>query len=433
LLNSSSLSVQNVAKVVLNEYLEPLEVSQLLTIASSSPFCSKFRKYFSESGVVFEELFFEVINRVSQVEPRFTFAYLLDDLDHLKDFPDEFQETRSLTKALVRGAYQKFSSRVRRLSRLCADKTTLYQTITGFQPSIGRHFVAFHTISTTDPEEPVRLLIYLAGTSENVTEFINDDPVIESLVGHQVIVLSKGYENEFEMIKAKIDERIEGAFKGYKYFDQAWNEIKAVPIDTAQSLRSFYRNYVTAVLEVYEKYFKEQPENSFEGNARNLVEAQCRQKWQSYLNQKAYTLSSASTTTKVATHNFDCCVELLHNGVLAARAYGEAKNYELVSGHLQLFSKWLEDANFRPHKIDGNPPELAFMIAPSCPSLLQRKLELKNIQFIPSPKVPSVKPPAPNPTKKSSVNVNADDKNSLIKVFKGARIKEKIGLFRICG
>jgi len=41
-----------------------------------------------------------------------------------------------------------------RLSQLCADKTTLYQTITGFQPSIGRHFVAFHTISTTDPEEP---------------------------------------------------------------------------------------------------------------------------------------------------------------------------------------------------------------------------------------------------------------------------------------
>jgi len=41
------------------------------------------------------------------------------------------------------------------LSRLCADKTTLYQTITGFQPSIGRHFVAFHTISTTDPEEPI--------------------------------------------------------------------------------------------------------------------------------------------------------------------------------------------------------------------------------------------------------------------------------------
>jgi|GEM_PF-6540972 len=44
------------------------------------------------------------------------------------------------------------------LSRLCADKTTLYQTITGFQPSIGRHFVAFHTISTTDPEEPSKAL-----------------------------------------------------------------------------------------------------------------------------------------------------------------------------------------------------------------------------------------------------------------------------------
>jgi len=48
---------------------------------------------------------------------------------------------------------------LKRLSRLCADKTTLYQTITGFQPSIGRHFVAFHTISTTDPEEPKELII----------------------------------------------------------------------------------------------------------------------------------------------------------------------------------------------------------------------------------------------------------------------------------
>jgi len=53
--------------------------------------------------------------------------------------------------------YKLPNSIAKRLSRLCADKTTLYQAITGFQPSIWRHFVAFHTISTTDPEEPAKL------------------------------------------------------------------------------------------------------------------------------------------------------------------------------------------------------------------------------------------------------------------------------------
>jgi hypothetical protein len=373
LLGNSNLSVKNTAKSILNEYLKQPEINDLLSIVSSSPFCSRFRKYFLESGsgVVFEEFFFEVIARISQVEPRFTFAYLIDDLDHLKDFPSEFQETRSLIKALVRRAYQKFSSRV-------------------------------------------RLLIYLAGTSENVVKFINDDPVIESLIGHQVIVLSKGYENEFETIRTKIDERIKGAFKGYKDFDKAWKEIKGIPIDPAQNLRSFYQKYVTALLEIYEEHFKERPENCFEGNARDLVEAECKQKWKHYLNQRAYTLSSTSTTTKIANHNFDCCVELLHNEILVARAYGEAKNYELLSSHLEIFKEWLEDADFKPHKTDGTPPDLAFMIAPSCPSLLQRKLELKNIQFIPSLKV--------SPPKKVRINVNLADLNLLKVVFQGTKI-----------
>jgi hypothetical protein len=112
--------------------------------------------------------FFEIIHEVSKVEPRFTFAYLIDELDSLQNFPNELQETRSLIKALIKRASQKFGSKI-------------------------------------------RLLIYLVGTSKNVESFISEDSVIESLVGHLVINLNKGYGNEFEMIRAKIDERIEGA------------------------------------------------------------------------------------------------------------------------------------------------------------------------------------------------------------------------------
>jgi len=65
------------------------------------------------------------------------------------------------TEAIATTGELRLFNHLKRLSRLCADKTTLYQTITGFQPSIGRHFVAFHTISTTDPEEPLKQSVKL--------------------------------------------------------------------------------------------------------------------------------------------------------------------------------------------------------------------------------------------------------------------------------
>lgn len=133
-------------------------------------------------------------------------------------------------------------------------------------------------------------------------------------------------------------------------------------------------------------------------------------------------------------HAFDCYVELLHNGTSVARAFGEAKNYELLSGHLQTFEKWLSDVNF---KTEGNPPEVAFMIAPSCPSLLHRKLELKNIQFIESKKVfpiptpASTATPTPTPTPNSTsaspptaININKAEKDRLIVAFKGTGVKQ---------
>jgi DNA uptake protein ComE-like DNA-binding protein len=407
-----SISVRNITEQILGEFLDNSQVAQLKASNKLMPFRNKFKKYIVESVDSFEEFFFYVIDEVSSVDPKFSFVYLTDELDALEDFPDEIQETRLLFKELIRRAFQQFKSKI-------------------------------------------RLLIYLVGTSGNVGSFISGDSVIESLVGDLVINLNKGYSNEFEMIRAKIDERIKGAFQGYKDFDKAWQEIQNIQLNPANTLREFCRDYASAVLEIHEKYFKEEPEKSFEGDARQLVEAQCKQKWANYLNKKTYSLSAVSTTTVLAGHAFDGYVELLHNGNCVARAFGEAKNYELLSGHLETFKQWLEDVNFNPSAPDGTPPDLAFMIAPSCPSLLQRKLELKNIQFIKSDKKTNATPVGinestvtvdidepstgtedstessqtssstsnPNWVFSKAININKADKNQLIYALKGTGIK----------
>ncbi|MEH2074689.1 MAG: hypothetical protein V7K57_09900 [Nostoc sp.] len=379
------VSVRNVTERILNDYLNNNEVAQLKALIKLQPFRSKFKNYITTNTVDgFEQFFFYVISEISSVDPKFSFVYLTDELDALERFPDEIQETRLLFKELIRRAFTDFKSKI-------------------------------------------RLLIYLVGTSNNVDSFIAGDSVIQSLVNNLVINLHKGYSNEFAQIKVKIDERIQGAYKGYKYFDQAWQEIKNIRLNPANTLREFCQEYGSAVLEIHERYFSEAPEQVFEGNARELVEAQCRTKWASYLSNYAYTLSAVSTTTVLSNHAFDCYVELLHNGISVARGFGEAKNYELLSGHLQTFEKWLSDVNFKP---GANPPDLAFMIAPSCPSLLHRKLELKNIQFIESGKVFPIPTPASTPTPPTDsaspptiININEADKNRLIVAFKGTGVR----------
>lgn len=374
-----SESIKNVAECILQEYLDKNDVAQIKAVKKLHPFRSKFKKYIRENIDGLEEFFFYVISEVSSVDKMFSFVYLTDELDALNKFPSDIQETRLLFKELIRRAFQEFKSKI-------------------------------------------RILIYLVGTSENVQSFIYGDSVIESLVGKYAINLSKGYTHEFTLIKAKIDTRIKGAYKGYKNFDIAWQEIQNIRLNPANTLREFCQEYASKVLEIHEKYFQEAPEQIFEGNSRDLVEAQCRQKWESYLSKSAYSLSAVSTTTVLEGHAFDCYVELLHNGKAIARAFGEAKNYELLSGHLQTFEKWLEDVNFKPSASDGNPSDLAFMIASSCPSLLQRKLELKNIEYIQSDKIIEPDPlPPPPPT---GVNINTADKATLIKAFQGTRINK---------
>lgn len=384
-------SVKDVVEQVLRDYLDDTQVNQLNGAKKIMPFRNKFKTYIANSVDSLEEFFFYLVSEVSAVDPKFSFVYLIDELDALAPFPNQIRETRLLFKQLIRRAKDKFGSKI-------------------------------------------RLLMYLVGTSDNVESFITEDSVMESLLGDSVINLNKGYTNEFELIRKKIDERIEGAYKGYKNFAQAWQEIKDIRLNPANTLRDFCRDYAGSVLEIHQKYFQEAPEQVFEGNSRQLVESQCRQLWASHLSQKSYTLSAVSTTTVIKGHAFDCYVELLHNGNRAARAFGEAKNYELLSSHLETFNQWLEDASFKP---DETPGELSFMIAPSCPPLLQRKLELKNIQFIKSDKVistltsipTSIPTATPIPTKTPTatpfpINLNKANKSELTKAFKGTSIKQ---------
>ena len=378
-----SPSVRNVAEGILSDYLDKSEVAQLKVANKLMPFRNKFKHYITNGVYGFEEFFFDVVSSITAIDPRFSFVYLTDELDVIEKFHSEIQETRLLFKQLIRRAFQQFKSKI-------------------------------------------RLLIYLVGTSGNVGSFIAEDDVIKSLVGDLVINLNKGYSNEFDLIKAKIAERIKGAYKGYKDFNLAWQEIQDIRLNPANTLREFCQEYGSAVLEIHERYFSEAPEQLFEGNARELVEAECKQQWGSYLSRYAYTLSAVSTTTVLAGHAFDSCVELLHNGSPIARAFGEAKNYELLSGHLQTFEEWLQDVKFKPSSSDDHPPDLAFMIAPSCPSLLHRKLELKNIQFIKSGKVPPtliqhLTSRLPLPT---AININKADKTLLITAFKGTRVNK---------
>jgi hypothetical protein len=158
-------------------------------------------------------------------------------------------------------------------------------------------------------------------------------------------------------------------------------------------------------------------------------------------------LSNSLTTTVIKGHAFDCYVELLHNNIVVARAFGEAKNYELLKEHLLTFEKWLKDAEFKPITSDtSEPSDLAFMFAPDCPLLLKRKLEIKNIQFIKLDKVPNRILDIDNPTKKDEItesvqipdvlieeknepkptviNINTANKATLTRVFKGTRVQQ---------
>jgi hypothetical protein len=181
-------SVKDVAERILNDLLDSSQVVQLTSAKNFKiQFAPKFNKLLVESGVGFEDFFFHVLTEVSAIEPLFTFVYLTDELDSLQNFHSSIQDTRALFKALIKRVRQEFKSKI-------------------------------------------HLLIYLVGTSDNVKGFIAGDSVLESIVEGSPINLSAGYNKEFEMIRNEIDKRIEGAYKGYKDFHKAWEDIKNIPL-----------------------------------------------------------------------------------------------------------------------------------------------------------------------------------------------------------
>lgn len=374
LIKSSEFLVQEKSKEILKEYFQADEFNHLVAPTKKDKFCSNFMKFFSSSFINPQNFLFETIYEILKVDPHYVFVYLIDELDGLENRVTERQETLVVIRSLVKRVAQRFGNKV-------------------------------------------RLFIYLVGTNENMRDFFREDPVLESLVSKTVVDLNTGYQSEFKMIKSKINDRIKGAFKGYKNFDDAWAEIEHISLEPGSTLREFCQDYSRAVLKIYQKYFNEAPEQHFEGKARDLVEAVCRQHWDKFLKQSAYKLSPVSTTTILEKHAFDCYVELLHNGVAVARGYGEAKNYELLSEHLKTFGQWLQDVRFKGSASD-TMFDLAFMIAPSCPTLLQRKLELQNIHFIQTDKV-VIDISATKKLVKGAINLNDASQKEIKSVLSG--------------
>jgi hypothetical protein len=263
-------------------------------------------------------------------------------------------------------------------------------------------------------------MIYLVGVSEDVVRFLQEDPALESRVAPTRVDLVMGRTDEFEKIKSTITGRIESAYHGCRDFSQAWQEINEITLNHGsdyRSLREFCQKYAWKVAAIHEKYFSsfDASYNLFENKARQLVESEARKHWSQYISKQDYTISTSSTTKILNNHAFDCYVELLHNGSCVARAFGEAKNYQLLSSHLKTFELWLQDVNFNP---ESNPPELAFLIAPDCASLLKRKIDLKNIGFLKCEKVEITVD-----EKNSGTDINTAPKEDIINAVRGSYIQ----------
>jgi hypothetical protein len=309
-------------------------------------FHGKWNQLIINKPINFESFFFNMIQKIAQVDPSFTFVYLIDELDALNVDHSSASYARAFFRSLINKAHEKF-------------------------------------------EGEIKLMIYLVGISDDVKQFLQGDTALEERITPGRIYLVPGKSKEFESIRLMISERIKSAYQGCQDFPQAWKELNEINLNRGTdytNLREFCQKYAKKVIEIHERYFTifDETYNLFEDKARQYVESECRKIWGEYLKQKAYTIVSSKTTKFLEGNCFDCYIELLHNDKPVARAFGEAKNFELLASHLKTFEKWLKDVNF---KHEAKPPELAFLIAPSCPSLLKRKIELANIRFIQAEKI----------------------------------------------
>jgi len=422
---SLSTKIKKMAEEFLCKILGRGKVAQLkLATDLGISFISQLNNYVAEGKFNSKELFFDTIRYFLQNNSEVTFVYLIDELDALQSHQNYTQDAKAIFREFINEAY-----------------------------SI----------------EKIRLVLYVVGLQDHVRTFINEDAALQSRISDSVVNLVTYRKEECEKIRAKIEERIEGAYRGCKDFDSAWQEIKNIelkPSHDFNNLREFCKQLSGKVIEIHEKYFQsfDQPFNKYESNARQLVEEQARQRWSEYLGDQlseetglessishrghnswkkykgknGYTLLVAKTTTVIRNHAVDCYAELWHNDHEIAIAYGEAKNYSLTKEHIGTFQKWLIDFNYDPTSVDGNPPDFAFIISPSCTTLQQKKLKLKSIEFIKAEKMihplPSItidqkgeeeESDEESKATQNGIDLNNAEKSAVINGLKGTRIQEK--------
>jgi len=349
-------------------------------------FTNRLNGYLAEKQVNFEDFFFQIINKISERDSSFTFVYLIDELDALHQDGGNLENARSLVRALINKASRSNRGRI-------------------------------------------RLMFYMVGISDDVKNFITENDALRTRVFDSIIMLVPYRKDEADAIKKRITSRIKDAYSGCQDFSEAWNKIENIRLDPGvdfSNLREFCKEYASRLLEIHENYFKtfDRDFNIYEEQSRQKIEVQCRIEWRDYLRRSEYQIAVETTTATMEGHAFDCYIKLLRRGGLIARAFGEAKNCELLRGHLDTFDKWLHDVEFQPSSSDGHPPDLAFMVAPSCSPLLKRMLELKSIHFIQSDKI-VFSPDTEIPRDISTININTADQDNLMKVFQGTGLRNQ--------
>jgi hypothetical protein len=314
-------------------------------------FLKKFNTFISTIDIDLEDVFLSVIRQVSEINSKYTFVYLIDELDDaLRENEAQVQQIRSTFKLLVNNISRKY-------------------------------------------DDKIRLLIYIAGTSDLLRDFIISDPAIERRFSYYSIALGSGLIDEFSRIKKKIDKRIEGAYKGCEGFEKAHEQIQLIDNKlkypgNLRVLGNYCRDYALSVREIYEEYFNDKSEKHFEGNTKQLsdfVESVCEKNWKNYLNSKSgYRLSMEKVPTNSDEHTFRCYAKLFRNEKIVARAYGGVRNYEVLSGYTDYFIRCLDQSDFKETASNEDAPNIAFIISPECSKLLKKRLAINNIQFISS-------------------------------------------------
>ncbi|MDX2216701.1 MAG: toll/interleukin-1 receptor domain-containing protein [Oculatellaceae cyanobacterium bins.114] len=332
-----------------------------------------------------QEVLFHIISLISEMRSEYTFVYLVDELDDaLKG--DEHGQLKSIFKSLLNDIYREY-------------------------------------------KDEIRLMMYLAGTSEIVKKFIGSDRALERRVSQSVVNLVAGHKNEFEGIKNKINQRIRGAYGTYDRFEEAYREIESIRLDNPDSkkfLSDFCRDYAGIVREIYGRYFEDKSERFFEGTPNELstlIKEICEQVWRVYIrDSNNYEIKFESLRAK--DHTFNCYAKLFKNGHCVASAYGGARNYEILSRYADEFTKRLELVEPQGMNSSGQANNIAFIIAPDCSPLLQEKLKLNQIQWV-NPLEFKIVPEENHETEaestkvleQSSLDINTAKYEELVRIF----------------